>query len=119
MPERTQFVLVRHGHVEDDGHPRILSFEVCLRHASPLDSFTHLFRRGGLALDRLPRSGECDCIAERSAPRQAQISPDIIGKFSLDDPVVAIGDRLLLRPATGITPLRRLPLPFQQIGEAS
>ena len=66
---------------------------------------------------RLTRLCQRDCIAERSAPRQVQRSPDIIGKFSLNDPVVAIGDGLLLRPAPGIT---RLPwLPIHEVCEAA
>ena len=109
----------RHGHIEDDGHRRILSFGVWWCDAAPLDRLAHFLRRSGLAPDRLPCPSESDGIAERSAPRQIQRSPDIIGQFRLNDPKVTIGDRLLLRPATGITRLPWLPLPFQQIGEAS
>ncbi len=106
----------RHWHIPDDGHRRILSFEVRLSDASPLDSFTYLFCRGGLALDRLPHLGERNGVAERCAPRQVQRSPDIIGKFRFNNPEVAIGDRLLLRPATRITRLAWLP--SYEVGEA-
>lgn len=107
----------RHWHIEDDGYRPVLSFEIRLRNAASLDCLAHLFRCAGLALDRLPRLGQRDGIAERRAPRQVQRSPDIIGKFSLNDPVVAICDRLLLRPAPGIT---RLPwLPSYEVGEAA
>src|ERR1700746_3169473 len=104
------------GHIEDDGQRRVLSSEICLRDAASLDCLAHLFRCGGLAPDRLTRLCQRDCIAECSAARQAQRTPDFVGQFRLDDPVVAIGDGLLLGSPPRIT---RLPwLPSYEVGEA-
>jgi hypothetical protein len=107
----------RHGHIEDDGHRRVLSFELCRRDAAPFDRLAHLPRRISLAFDRLPGLGERDGIAERRAPRQSNDEANLIRQFRFNNPEVAIGDRLLLRPAPGIT---RLPwLPGYEVGEAA
>jgi hypothetical protein len=92
------------------------SKSACVNTAS-LDCLAHLFRRGGLALDRLTRLCQRNSVAESRTSRQAECRAYFFGQFRLHDSQVAIGDRFLLWPPTRIT---RLPgLPSYEVGEAT
>jgi len=107
----------RHWHIPDDGHRRIIPLEICLRNAASLDCLAHLFRCGGLALDRLTRLCQRNSVAESRTSRQAECRAYFVGQFRLHDSQVAIRDRFLLWPPTRIT---RLPgLPSYEVGEAT
>jgi hypothetical protein len=80
-------------------------------------AFTHFFRCGGLAPDRLPRLCQRNSVAESRTSRQAECGAYFVGQFRLHDSQVAIRDRFVLWPPTRIARLTWLP--SYEVGEAT